>query len=149
MSSPCPRERADQGQMMAGHLLGTQCHMCSLITGAGSSRVLMLISEVPRLFGKIFFFFKKKAQHRCQHCCKEAGSHGRGGGQTNCQTTSGSLLAASPTVTEVCMLSTAQHLWEGYMRGAKGASATNQEGATWTSNCRDRGTGTWPFRRSH
>lgn len=25
------------------------------------------------------------------------------------------------------------------MRGAKGASATNQEGATWTSNCRDRG----------
>lgn len=46
--------------MMAGHLLGTQCHMCSLITGAGSSRVLMLISEVPRLFGKIFFFKKKK-----------------------------------------------------------------------------------------
>ena len=55
MSSPCPREIADQGQMMAGHLLGNQCHMCSLTTGAGSSRVLMLISEMPRLFGKIFF----------------------------------------------------------------------------------------------
>lgn len=45
--------------MMAGHLLGTQCHMCSLITGAGSSRVLMLISEMPRLFGKIFLKKKK------------------------------------------------------------------------------------------
>lgn len=37
------------------------------------------------------------------------------------------------------MLSTAQHLWEGHMRGAKGASAADQEGTTWTSNCRDRG----------
>ena len=97
----------------------------------------MLISEMPRLFGKIFFL--KKAQHRCQHGCKETGSHGRAGGQTNCPTTSGSHLAASPTVTKVCMLSTAQHLWEGHMRGAKEASAADQEGATWTSNCRDRG----------
>ena len=37
------------------------------------------------------------------------------------------------------MLSTAQHLWVGHMRGAKGASAADQEGTTWTSNCKDRG----------
>lgn len=82
MSSPSPREIADQGQMMAGHLLGTQCHMCSLTTGAGSSRVLMLISEMPRLFGKIFFKKKKPNTDVSMAVRKQAATAGLVGKQT-------------------------------------------------------------------